>query len=250
MVPSPAWSPSASGGDDGQRDTVAAVRRALERFTRSMGVLGLGVLGMLAAHCGGYQLAGVLGLDADPAPGSVERIVHVGSHVHDGHHLEATDHVAAVIGDHHAGHAHVLPLASGAFLLSLLVALAAGVLASRRAGLRPPGARTLLLTQLGLFVVMEVGERWFGGADVAAVLGERRVLLALALQLPVAVLVARLSRRVVALVAALFGRPRALRHRASIEVANIPSDVWWSPTRYVGLTAAPRGPPAERFTAT
>lgn len=232
------------------RCTLAQVRPALERLARVIATFGLGVLGMLAAHCGGYQLASVLQLDVDAAPVAPAHAVHVGHHLQGGHHLVPANHASPAVGDHHAGHGHVLPLASGAFLLVLLVVLVAAVLAGRRARFKVPCVRTLLAAQLGLFTVMEVGERLWGGLDPTAALGERRVLLALLLQLPVAVLVVRLSRRVATLVAMALGARGTPSHPSTCDIACPVAEDTWPPTWCFGLTAAPRGPPAERFITT
>ena len=224
------------------------MRRPLGWLCRGAAVLLMGMLGMLIAHCGGYQIAAASGLEGARTQ-SAPRLDHVGHHgaVHD--HVASTDQVMPTTADIHAGHGHVVPLASGAFLLLLVVMLAAAVMAGRHVRFRAPSASVLLVTQIGLFVAMELGEGWAGGTSPITLLGQPRALVAFLLQVPVAMLIARLGRRVATLIAAILGQRAVPSLRPPREVALFALDASWPPTRYGGFIAAPRGPPAKRFIA-
>lgn len=216
-------------------------RRAQASHALVVGLLG--TLSMLAAHCGGYQL--VYLLESPAAPDTMAMSVHPGH----GHHAAMSPPVV----DAHSGHAHVVPVASGAFLALLVVLVCLGALATRRIRVPPPSASALFAVQVGLLVSMEGVERHIAGVDPVAMVADRRVLLAIALQLPAALLVARLGRKVVevaavvaAVVAAAFGRvPRRVRVAAAI-----PERVAARPVRLQsaqrGWPPSLRGPPRNR----
>ncbi|HVL28065.1 MAG TPA: hypothetical protein VM390_07945, partial [Acidimicrobiales bacterium] len=123
--------------------------------------------GVVVAHAGGYVAAFPAGARRDP-------------------HLEATGHgywpVAVAVAVVAAGVALVLAATAGA---------------ARGASARPPNphrrvARRLAGWQVGAFVLLEVGERAVAGVPATELLASRAFWLGLALQLPVAVLAARL----------------------------------------------------------
>lgn len=221
----------------------------LERLARVMGTVTLSMLGMLIAHCGGYQMAQLVpgNRPSGPAPALAEAM-HGG---HGGHAAHARpggssvlvqpdlDGLTARAG---GGHDHLVPMASGG-LLVLAGAMLVVVVVRRRWRIEPPRLTTLLAVQVGMFVLMDGGERVLSGVDLSAMFGERRVLLALALQVPLAMAVTALGRRVAELVAAILERATASPRRWPDRSRWVSERAQRVVRPHAELTAAPRGPP-------
>jgi hypothetical protein len=221
----------------------------LERLARVMGTVTLSMLGMLIAHCGGYQMAQLVpgNRPSGPAPALAEAM-HGG---HGGHAAHARpggssvlvqpdlDGLTARAG---GGHDHLVPMASGG-LLVLAGAMLVVVVVRRRWRIEPPRLTTLLAVQVGMFVLMDGGERVLSGVDLSAMFGERRVLLALALQVPLAMAVTALGRRVAELVAAILERATAWPRRWPDRSRWVSERAQRVVRPHAELTAAPRGPP-------
>jgi hypothetical protein len=188
----------------------------------------LGALSMLAAHCGGYHLTHAL---ARPA---------------DGQHMAHPAHGDHAAGVHQVEHGHLLPVASGSFIAVVLACLAAAIVMRRSRCCPPIHLRGLVAAQLVAFAAVEVLQRVVSDAPAAA-LTDLDALLALALQLPVAVVVYRLCRRAVAAVARLLGsREAPAPTRAPAPIAG-PVTVHRPPKLHWMLAAGRRGPPTRRL---
>lgn len=224
----------------------------LERLARVMGTVTLSMLGMLIAHCGGYQMAQLVpgNRPSGPAPALAEAM-HGGHAAHAAHAAHARpggssvlvqpdlDGLTARAG---GGHDHLVPMASGG-LLVLAGAMLVVVVVRRRWRIEPPRLTTLLAVQVGMFVLMDGGERVLSGVDLSAMFGERRVLLALALQVPLAMAVTALGRRVAELVAAILERATAWPRRWPDRSRWVSERAQRVVRLHAELTAAPRGPP-------
>lgn len=184
--------------------------------------LAVGVLGMLLAHVGGYRLA-ELSTATEPA------------HAH--RHLGAPSAIPVVDA---LGHDHLLPVASGAFGIVLVAAFMTTVFARRRHRLGRMHLRHLLASQVVSFALLEVVERVAQDIPASTLLG-RDALLALLLQVPVALGVLWLCRQVAAAVERLFEK-RPCRHRRPA-ASRLPSGPHRPMVLHWALSGARRGPP-------
>lgn len=188
------------------------------------GLLGVAVPAAVAAHCLGYEVASDLEGVAGPLAGGP---------AYGGHAAHAGE-VASV----HASHLPLLPLTSGALLVAA-VALLSGVVTIRRvADIPRVGLWPLLLAQLVVMGLIEFAG-WATDASPAA----GPVVLALMVQVPVAVVVFHLCRQVHRMVVHLVRTGAARRLATSPPAVCVaPDDV--RPDPLVWALARPgRGPP-------
>src|SRR5690606_21896467 len=157
------------------------VGSSARRIGTAASTVGTATLAMIAAHCGGHQLATSLGLGPTGAPGVAPAGLADPALSHAHHLAHLGDTARPAFGLVHADHGHVLPMASGAFLLAVVGALGALLAVRRRSTLRAPRPRTVLAVQLLAFAALELAERLPAGVGVADTLTDRRVLLGLLL---------------------------------------------------------------------
>lgn len=178
---------------------------------------------MLAAHCVGHQVAAAL-------PSSA--VAH--------HHL-APGHLAPGPLAHEA-HAHLLPLASTGLLVVAAVGMALAVLARRHLAGGTPSATTFAVLQLVACVALETATL-VANAGATSADSLKGLVIGLALQVPAAILLARVCRSVARLV-------RQLRTGVAprLVLGSLPPQ--WAAVRVVlrplstiVVATAPRGPP-------
>lgn len=195
----------------------------------------LGVLGMVAAHCGAHLLSGLVGIGA-------------GEHSEHLHHAHL-GHAGAEAGTDEM--VHLLPAAT-ASSLALLVALVGGIVALRRYG-RPttPSLWRLLTIQFGALAVLEAVQIEMSSMSWADAAGNRLIYAAAIAQIPVAHLIHRWCRRTVAIARQFVGAARVRSTTDSPLVLSVPT----AGSRVqrglrLSLASAPRGPPTGRFIPT
>lgn len=233
------------------------MRRQPGRWARAVAIIGVGVLGMILAHCAGFEIVHRAGLGAvsqashvvhpaHPAHStSGEHGAHVEHSAHRGlspHGVHEADGVAGHVvrpGSPHADHAEVLPIASGTLLVISAAFLAAVVVGGRRCRFRGPGAPQLLAVQLCSLVLLE----GFGALVKGAPLLVWPVALAVLLQVPVAVLLARLLRRAADFLELVLRGRRPQRRRSEISV-DLGFHLLGFPATHWSPTTSPRGPPS------
>jgi hypothetical protein len=197
-----------------------------QRIVTLLLTVSIGALSMLAAHCAGYHVT--------------QAVAEPGTAAH-GPHASHTAHAT-----HQVGHGDLLPVASGAFVMTVLAALAAAIL-MRRSSRRPVVSLAgLALVQLAGFVAVEVTTAVTRGVPVSTMLAPDTIL-ALALQAPVAIVVFLLCRRAVAAVARLIRQRAALPAPTRVAPNLAPSTAHRPPTLHWALAAGRRGPPAGQL---
>lgn len=204
--------------------SVSDVLALLGRVKSLAGLVGVAVPAAVAAHCGGYELFHWLETWLGPLS-SDPHAHHSGSSVH-------------------ANHFPLIPLSTGALLVGASVVLAV-VLAGRRLGGLPSlNLRLLVIAQLIVVVLIEVGAGAAGAGWQPAWL-----VAGLALQVPVALLVFSLVRHVRHAIARLLSHPHRLSAAGTLPALGLrcvdlpPRSTWASP-------ATVRGPPVRVGTPT
>lgn len=192
----------------------------------------LGVLGMVAAHCGAHLLSGLAGI------GASEHSEHL-HHAHLGHSgaEHGTDEMV-----------HLLPAAT-ASSLALLIALVAGIVALRRYG-RPttPSVGRLLTIQFVALVTLETIQIEMSSMSWADAAGNHLIYAAAMAQIPVAHLIHRWCRRTIAIARKLVGAATVPFTTAStLVLALAPTGLRVRRGLLLSLSSAPRGPPTGRF---
>lgn len=129
------------------------------RIGTAAATVGTATLAMIAAHCGGHQLAAWLRL----APAVESGVAAATRSAEHAHHLAHVSGFAPTAPSLAHDHGHVLPMASGAFLLAILGALGVLLALRRRRTPRAPRVAVLLAIQLVAFAVLELTERVPGG---------------------------------------------------------------------------------------
>jgi hypothetical protein len=205
-------------------DTYRSNVRRADRFVDWCFIAFLGALAMLAGHCAAYQVLG---------PPEVEPMAAHGDHAH------------ATLDAVHAHHAHMLPMGSAFFLATVAAGLACVVIARRRAQLPAMSAARLGAAQLVALVALEIVQRAAHGTGAV----DRRLLLAIALQLPIALVTVRLARRAVAAVGALLAGTTPLT-RAHVAISSPVPACPPAPGAFLWLVSSPhRGPPPRALVA-
>jgi len=175
----------------------------------------VGALSMLLAHCTGCHLAAL----TTPA------------------HAEHASHEA---------HRHLLPVASGAFVLAVVALLSVAVAVHRHH--RSPRLRLgrVLLVQLAAFAVVHLAQLIVGGVHNASLLANES-LFTLLVQPSIAILVFWLCRRAMRAVERLFERRRSAPPRRAPAIQRTPSTRHHPASLHWALSAARRGPPISAF---
>lgn len=142
-----------------------------------LGLFSLAVPAAVAAHCAGYEIAAVGQRWLGPLTGDGLHAAH-----------DMGSHGTPLVGSH-AGHLPLVPLTTGALFVGAVGMLALLVGGRRAVGVRAPRLASLLAAQLAVLVAIEVAGAIAGMSPPAA-----SVLFALALQLPVAVVMVQFAR--------------------------------------------------------
>jgi hypothetical protein len=187
----------------------------------------LGVLSMLVAHCGGFHVAHVF---AERAAESGAVHAH-GAHAHVPHHVE---------------HGNLLPVASGAFIGVVLAGLAVAIVMRRQSRRPSVSLSALFVVQAVGFVAVTFVDRVVHDVPLTDVLRPGG-LVAVALQVPVGVVVCFLCRRAVAAVARFLGRAESVSATRGAAPVAAPCTVHRPVTLHWTLAAGRRGPPRERL---
>lgn len=200
----------------------------LVRSVRGLpGLLGVAVPAAVAAHCVGYELAVRFGAMAGPVGGGVGHSGLTGHGVHGGE-------TASI----HATHIPLIPLTSGALLVGAMAVLAAVVTARRVVNVPRIAVGTLIAAQ---FVVMGMIELagWMAHGSLAV----GPVLVALVVQVPVAIVVFQLCRQVRHVVVRLIQSASVRRLTSLPPVVRVPLlQVRFEPLVW-SLSCPGRGPP-------
>jgi len=193
------------------------------------GLLSLAVPAAVAAHCVGYELAALGQRSFGPL---------TGGGLHDGHAVGSHAAHLASAHDVHAAHLPLVPLTTGALVVGALV-LGSAVIGGRRAvGVAAPRLGALVAAQFGVVAVIELTGAAAGMSPPA-----EAVVLALALQFPVAVAMVQLARSTRRLLVRLLragvrpGRRRPVPLAPGVVVDLAMSQIWSS-------HPPGRGPPA------
>lgn len=202
------------------------------KLVRSMrglpGLVGVAVPAAVAAHCLGYELASRFGRLAGPVGAGAGT-----GTAHSAHGMHAGE--AASV---HASHIPLIPLTSGALLLAATAMLATVVTVRRVTDIPRLGLGRLVAAQFVVVGLIELAGWIANGSQAAGPL-----LMALVIQVPVALVVFHLCRQVRRMVVHLVRSAGARQlTAASPLVAVAPVDVRPSPLVWA-LSCPQRGPP-------
>jgi hypothetical protein len=213
----------------GHAAKVTGVSKLVRSVRGLPGLVGVAVPAAVAAHCLGYELAFRFGQLAGPVGTGTS--TGAGHGVHGAHAGEA----ASV----HAAHLPLIPLTSGALLLAATAMLTMVVTVRRVTDIPRVGLGRLIAAQFAVVGMIELAGWMADGSHTAAGL-----LMALVIQVPVAVVVFHLCRQVRRIVVHLVRSAGARQLTAAPPVAGVaPMDIRPSPLVWA-LSCPQRGPPA------